>query len=63
MRKYTYTIDMVMTIEVTIEKYYQVFSYSGFNNNNNNSIFYYLCAESTASGPITDTDTTQCRYK
>jgi hypothetical protein len=24
------------------------------NNNNNNSILYYLCAESTATQPITD---------
>jgi hypothetical protein len=30
------------------------------NNNNNNSIFYYLCAESTATRPITDT--AQYRY-
>jgi hypothetical protein len=29
------------------------------NNNNNNSILYYLCAESTATRPITDT--AQCR--
>jgi hypothetical protein len=27
--------------------------------NNNNSILYYLCAESTATRPITDT--AQCR--
>jgi hypothetical protein len=27
----------------------------------NNSILYYLCAESTATRPITDT--AQCRYK
>jgi hypothetical protein len=31
------------------------------NNNNNNSILFYLCAESTATRPITDT--AQCRYK
>jgi hypothetical protein len=30
-------------------------------NNNNNSILYYLCAESTATRPITDT--AKCRYK
>jgi hypothetical protein len=30
-------------------------------NNNNNSIHYYLCAESTATTPITDT--AQCRYR
>jgi hypothetical protein len=30
-------------------------------NNNNNSILYYLCAESTATRPITDP--AQCRYK
>jgi hypothetical protein len=33
-------------------------SYKANNNNNNsiqfNSILYYLCAESTATGPITD---------
>jgi hypothetical protein len=29
------------------------------NNNNNNSILYYLCAEPTATRPITDT--AQCR--
>jgi hypothetical protein len=28
--------------------------------NNNNSILYYLCAESTATRPITDT--AQCNY-
>jgi hypothetical protein len=26
------------------------------NNNNNNLIFYYLCAESTATRPITDAE-------
>jgi hypothetical protein len=31
------------------------------NNNNNNSILYYLCAESTATRPITDTEL--CRYR
>jgi hypothetical protein len=31
------------------------------NNNNNNSILYYLCAESTATRPITDT--AQCKQK
>jgi hypothetical protein len=31
----------------------------GHNNNNNNTIFYYLCAESTATRPITDI--AQCR--
>jgi hypothetical protein len=29
-------------------------------NNNNHSVIYYLCAESTATMPITDT--AQCRY-
>jgi hypothetical protein len=31
------------------------------NNNNNNSILYYLCAEPTATRPITET--AQCRYR
>jgi hypothetical protein len=30
------------------------------NNNNNNSILYYLCAESTATRPITDTAQCNC---
>jgi hypothetical protein len=29
--------------------------------NNSNSILYYLCAESTATRPVTET--AQCRYK